>query len=80
MLFVCLIDTSSGRSGYGFSGTDVDTCSFLFNSDSKGGKNQDGTRIHMSHGGSVSNNSILWNGDMDPTPFSISSVKMAQIT
>jgi hypothetical protein len=54
---------------HGFTGTQVDENSFIFNGDATGGGSQDGTRIHMIRGGSVKNNSNLWNGDMDPASF-----------
>lgn len=47
----------------------MDESSVVFNGDTTGGKSQDGTRIHMISGGSVKNNSIVWNGDLDPKSF-----------
>lgn len=39
------------------------------NGDVTGAKTQEGSRIHVARGGSVTNNSVLWNGDMDQERF-----------
>lgn len=44
--------------------------SFVFNGDAKKrGIHPDGSQVHMISGGSVKNNSALFNGDLDPESF-----------
>lgn len=47
----------------------VDQSSMVVNGDITGAKAQDGFRIHAARGGLVTNNSVLWNGDMDRESF-----------
>lgn len=47
----------------------IDESSFVINGDVTGNKTQDGSRIHVIHGGSVTNNSFHCNGDMDRETF-----------
>jgi hypothetical protein len=47
----------------------IDQSSIVMNGNVPGGKAQAGSRIHVAHGGSVTNNSMLLNGDMDRETF-----------
>lgn len=47
---------------------EIDESSRVFNGDARG-KHPDGTQFHMISGGSVKNNSTLFNGDLDPESF-----------
>lgn len=59
----------SGRSAHGSFGMIIDQSSIVMNGNVPGGKAQAGSRIHVAHGGSVTNNSMLLNGDMDRETF-----------
>lgn len=62
----CFIQTV--RSAHGFFGMEIDESSRVFNGDTRG-KHPDRTSLHMISGGSVKNNSTLFNGDLDPESF-----------
>ncbi|KAJ5292180.1 hypothetical protein N7478_001431 [Penicillium angulare] len=62
--------SSSTGSVHGFSGTEIDGSSFAFNGNAAGDiPKQGGPSIHIMRNCTVSNNSVLFNGDMDPESF-----------
>lgn len=70
MSYIQLVGSSSTGSAHGFSGTEIDGSSFAFNGNAVGDiPKQGGPSIHIMRNGTVSNNSVLFNGDMDPESF-----------
>ena len=68
MSFPWPIGASSRRSAHGFFGMEIDESSRVFNGDARG-KHPDGTSLYTISGGSVKNNSTLFNGNLDPESF-----------
>ncbi|CDM29912.1 unnamed protein product [Penicillium roqueforti FM164] len=61
-------DASSRRSAHVLFGMEIDKGSVVFNGNARD-KHPDKTQLHMINGGSVKNNSTLFNGDLDTETF-----------
>lgn len=68
VLLSCLVGPF-WRSAHGLSAMNIDESSFVINGDITREKTQGGSRIHVAHSGSVTNQSFLCNGDMDRESF-----------